>query len=328
MTISRDVLVADIGGTNARFAVPRRQGSTIELCDVANYATADFPTLEAAIRQYLQDIGATVVPRRILISVASPVTDDIVKIVNNPWRFSLSDLRDSLGVDTLKAINDFAAVSHAVPSLTPHDLVAIGDALPATDTPMERIAVVGPGTGLGVGAAVLVEGRTVVIPSEGGHVGFSPGTPIECRILETLMTRFGRVSVERLLSGPGLVNLYEAVCAIEGVKADDLSPADITARAAAESCSPCGRVLEIFCEILGSVAGDVALNFGAWNGIYLAGGITPRILPWLHKGGFRRRFEDKGRFQDRMRKIPILAIVHPNPGLLGAAAYLQEAAPD
>jgi glucokinase len=202
------------------------------------------------------------------------------------------------------------------------DLVSVGPLPPpviGAETE-QTFAVVGPGTGLGVGGLLVRQGHCSVLQTEGGHAGFAAHSPEDIEILNYLNRKYGRVSNERLICGQGLVNLYDAICHMVGAQPDDLKPEDITARAKDSSCPLCTRTVETFAGIFGSVAGDLVLTLGAWNGVYLTGGLIPILLPWLERGRFRERFEAKGRFRDIMEKVPTQAIMNPEPGLLGAAA--------
>ncbi|MDB5970300.1 MAG: Glucokinase [Hydrocarboniphaga sp.] len=314
------ILVADIGGTNARFALAR-PGTTArpELAGIEQLATADYASLKDAAEAYLQQQKSGTRPQRAVFAVASAVTGDAIKITNNPWSFSIARLGADLGLQ-LEIINDFTAMACVLPVLVPGDLQAIGDVAPRAAAGGRRCyAVVGPGTGLGVGGVIVEGGRSVVIQSEGGHVGFAPGTPYEIELLRVLLPRFGRVSAERLVSGIGMVNLHDAVRAVEGLTAQTLTPAQIGDNAAADPGGAGAKTLQVFAELLGAFAGDVALAFGAWDGVFLPGGVTQKLLPWIAAGGFRRRFEDKGRHAAILRAIPTQVITHPQAGLLGAA---------
>jgi len=184
-------------------------------------------------------------------------------------------------------------------------------------------AVLGPGTGLGVSALIVRDGHRVALETEGGHVGFSAGTPEEAAILERLSYAFGRVSDERLVSGGGLVNIHRALSEIAGEEARDMRPHDITA-GAARGDERCQRTIEVFCAVFGSIAGDLALTLGAWDGVFLTGGLVPKLLEDLQQSRFRERFEAKGRFAAAMAHVPTMAVVHPYAGLLGAAAFAMQ----
>lgn len=315
------LLVGDIGGTHARFAHARpAPDGRVMLEDIRQYATAEHASLSDALAQFL---AATCGhrPQRAVLAIASAVTGDRVKITNNPWSFSAAELGQELGC-AVTLINDFAAVSIALPSLAPADLLRLGPELPPPEPRARRCyAVVGPGTGLGVGGLIVEDGRCTVMESEAGHLAFAPDDDVESELLAALRARFERVSVERLLSGAGLVNLYAALCAIAGLSADDLKPEDITARASADRHGMCARALGIAGGLLGSFAGDIVLAFGAWDGLYLHGGVAQKLQPWLEQESFRRRFEAKGRHSAMMQRIPTQLILHPQAGLLGAAVH-------
>jgi glucokinase len=315
------VLLADVGGTNVRFALADTASSQPLLgASIRRYRVADFATFTDAARAYLAESGAR--PGRGVFGFAGQVRDGEVHITNHAWSVSRERVRADLALDSLLIINDFAAMSLCVPLLGADDVRSIG--VPVAPRPVAakqaRFAVIGPGTGLGVGALMMQYGRASALETEGGHTSFAPRTDEDVEILRRLRVRFGRVSNERLLSGGGLANLHQALGEIHGVDAGHLAPEEITQRAADGSDAACVRAVETFCELLGAVAGDFVLAFGAWDGVYLAGGLTPLMLPWLDRGGFRRRFEDKGRFEQTMANVPTVAIVHPDAGLLGAAA--------
>jgi len=316
MAPDRDsVLLADLGGTNVRFAIadvgarrPLRAGS------VRRYRVAEWATFADAVHGYLVEAGAR--PRSGVFAVAGPVTGDDVRMTNHPWVLSRGGLLAALGFERLRIVNDFAAMSHCLPLLGDEDVAAIGPCAPTRVDPSRRqsFAIVGPGTGLGVGGLVVDGGRFVGLPAEGGHVAFAPADEIEIDVLRRLMARFGRVSIERVLCGSGLVNLHRAL----HPHADDgWTPERITAAAATDPM--CAATLERFCAMLGAAAGDFALAYGAWDGVWLAGGLTPTLLARLRAGAFRARFEDKGRYRRVLEAVPTTAILHSDAGLLGAA---------
>lgn len=318
------VLLADIGGTNARFALADTSSETPLIVDsVEGFSVADFPSLADAAKHYLDQTGATA--QNGVFAVAGRVEGDVARITNHPWVISLSRTRAALGFDDLKLVNDFAAQAMAVSLLTLDDVVAIGGAnwSPAPPTKDRTYAVIGPGTGLGVGGLIQREGHRYPLETEGGHVSFPPGTPEEIEILKRLSQQFGRVSNERLICGPGLVNLHRALSEIAGEDPGPMQPADVTARAA-EGDVRCMRTLDVFCAVFGAISGDLVLSAGAWDGVFLTGGLVPKLLSSLQHSGFRQRFEHKGRFSPAMARVPTLAIVHPRPGLLGAAAFAVE----
>jgi glucokinase len=313
-------LLADIGGTNARFALTSDDAAQpLQRDSVRIHAVADFPSLADAARHYLDEAGVRVA--HAVFAVAGRVDGDTARITNHPWLVSRSRIVATLGLAELALVNDFAAQAMAVPLLGPGDIAAIGapQASFAGAAGDRCVAVIGPGTGLGVGALLVRDGRAFALESEGGHVGFAPRTPEEIAILEHMSARFGRVSVERLVSGPGLVNIHRALSELGGQDPGTPSPADITAGAAAGD-QRCMRAVDVFCAVLGAAAGDLVLTLGAWTGVYLAGGLVPRMLDALHHSAFRARFEEKGRFAASLARVPSLAVMHADAGLLGAAA--------
>lgn len=319
---SSHTLLADLGGTNVRFGLAdcTRQDPLL-LDTVRRYRVKDFASLADAIRQYHSDTGLTA--KNAVIAAAGRISDgETVKITNNPWSIAAHKLADEMNMDWVHLVNDFAAQSMAVTLLKQADLVPVGKlALPDIGAhPEQTFCIVGPGTGLGVGGLLVRDRHCSVLQTEGGHAGFAAHTPEDIEILKYLNGKFGRVSNERLICGQGLVNLYDAICAIAGQKPDALLPEDITARANDDSDPMCVRTVETFAGVFGSVAGDLVLTLGAWDGVYLTGGLIPILLPWLGRGHFRERFEAKGRFRDIMEKVPTQAIMNPEPGLIGAAA--------
>lgn len=313
-------LLADIGGTNARFALADVSTPTRLLHDsIRTYAVADFPSLAAAARHYLDAIQGRASLG--VFAVAGRVEGDEARMTNHAWVISASRVRDALGLEALHLVNDFVAQAMSIRLLREDDVVAIGTPAwsAATHERSRTYAVIGPGTGLGVGALIVRAGQHYPLATEGGHASFAPGTPEEIAILERLSAYYGRVSNERIVSGGGLVNLHRALSEIAGLDPGQLQPADITARAAAGD-RRCMRAIDIFCAVFGAIAGDLVLTLGAWDGVFLSGGMVPRLLPELQHSGFRQRFEGKGRYAPAMARVPTLAVRHPYPGLLGAAA--------
>lgn len=311
-------LVADIGGTNARFALVEPEALTPGR--ILTLAVDDYPSLEAAIRAYLDQVGEVVIPKHVCLALACPVTRDRVTLTNNGWSFSKRELSAALGLGYLALINDFSAQAYAIPHLTGDDLHRVGGGEALTGQP---VALLGPGTGLGVGGLVRPEAEPVAVVTEGGHVDFAPADDEELEILRYLWRHYEHVSVERLLSGMGLTNLHQALAGVRGIVVEPLPPAAISARGLGEGDPLCRAVLERFCAILGSVAGNTALTLGAQGGVYIAGGIIPRMLDFFSRSEFRARFEAKGRFRPYMASIPTYVVTAEQPGLLGSAAYLR-----
>jgi glucokinase len=307
-------LVADIGGTNARFALAPL-GAPGHAIHEKHLAVNAYDSLAHAAEAYLKENAPGGTIRFGMVAVASPATDDSIKLTNSAWHFSLDETRRELGFDALYAINDFAANSWAIADLDKRQFTSLGGPDKAMDG-TGTFAVVGPGTGLGVGAILRWQGGAAVISSEGGHADFAPVSEEEVEIFAWLRQHFHRVSYERLLCGPGLLNIYHALGGAEAVT----TPEQITG---GKEDPLAARAISIFCEVLGSFAGNAALTFGAWGGVYLAGSLLKPMKEELLAGGFRARFDDKGRFGKELAKVPTLLVDEPALGLLGAAAALR-----
>ena len=311
----KTLLVGDVGGTNARFAVARMVDGRPVLEHHESFPAERHPTFLEGVRAFID--GCEVKPSGGVIAVAGPVTDGAIDLTNSPWRVSEAEL-GTLGLQPVRLINDFEALAWGAPVVPDDQLESLGG--PAQGDEDAAIAVLGPGTGFGVSALVRdAQGRETAMPSEGGHACFAPGDEVEDEILRILRRRYDRVSIERLICGPGLLNMHRALAEIEGRETHIDDPAEITREALEEANSPCGHTLARFCAILGAVAGDIALTTGARGGVYIAGGIVPRILPFIKASPFRERFERKGRFSDYMAAIPTKVIMHKHAALLGSA---------
>lgn len=323
-------LLADIGGTHARFALADTTLPTPLLGQsIRQFEVAGFASLVDAAKHYLMQVetGDDRVEQGVF-AVAGRVDGDHARITNHPWQISRIDTLAALDLHDLRLVNDFAAQALAVGLLTDADLASIGG-LPrgSSDRAERTYAVLGPGTGLGVSALIIRDGCSHVLETEGGHVSFAPTTDEEAAILERLSAQWGRVSNERLVSGSGLVNIHRALAEIAGQAVPELLPHEVSA-GAVRGDPRCRRAVEIFCAVFGSIAGDLVLTLGAWDGVFLTGGLVPRLLDALHASEFRRRFEAKGRFSPAMAAVPSLAVLHPQAGLLGAAAFaLQNGGP-
>jgi glucokinase len=283
--------------------------------DEKTLKTADFPGVVEAARAYLEDRRV----RSAVFAVATPVDSDWVHLTNSPWAFSIEATRDALGLDDLAVINDFVAQALAVPQLGPEDLIKVGGGEPAPDRP---IGVIGAGTGLGVAGLLPVVGGWQPVASEGGHVSFAPHDEVEAAMLGHLRQRFGHVSNERLMAGPGLVNLAHALAGLQGRELEPLTPAQVVQRARQATCPYCVEAVQRFPPLLGGAAGDLALMFCARGGVFIAGGVCPRLGELFDVERFRARFIAKGRFEDYLRPIPTYLVTRPDTGLLGAAALL------
>lgn len=317
MTINWDktLLVGDVGGTNARFAIAHMVNGKPVLEHHQSFPASEHPTFLGGVKAFID--GCDVKPTGGVIAVAGPVTDGEIDLTNSPWRVSEREL-GTLGLEPVSLINDFEALAWGAPVVPDDQLVSLGG--PDTGEEHTAIAVLGPGTGFGVSALVRnSHGLEMALPSEGGHACFAPGDAVEDEILRILRRRYDRVSIERLICGQGLLNMHRALAEIDGRESHIDDPAEITRDALENPNSPCGATLARFCAILGAVAGDVALTMGARGGIYIAGGIAPRIIDFLKVSPFRERFERKGRFQPYMQAIPTKVVMDKHAALLGAA---------
>lgn len=306
-------LIGDIGGTNARFAIAE-DGQYRKL---AHVEVDHFPSLHDALADYLKtlsDAERSDLPGA--LAIAGPVLGDTISMTNKAWSFSVTDLKTSLGLRSLAVFNDFAATAQAIPHMPASDLFEIGS---VAGKKKGNIGVIGPGTGLGVGALVPSGLEWITVAGEGGHTTLAASNVEEEEIIRRLRHRWSHVSAERVLSGAGLVNLYEALCAIDGIEPLMLSPADVTKRAMDQSDEVCVRAFACFCQFLGSVAGDLALTIGAFGGIFIAGGILLRFKEAFAASGFRAQFESKGRFATMLAGIPTYLILEESPALLGLA---------
>jgi glucokinase len=315
-----EIVAGDIGGTHARFArAIVTPGQRPRLGTVRAYKTAAFPDLASAWRRFLAEEGDPAVAAA-SIAVAAPMDGGLIRFTNSPWVIEPDRVSGQLGVARVHFLNDFGAIAHAVAWLDQTEFLHLGG---PTDLPAEGITtVIGPGTGLGVAMLLRRDGAYTVIETEGGHLDFAPLDPFEQQILDRLRTRFVRVSTERIVAGPGLGNLYEALAAID---ARPIVPWDDTAlwATAIDGSDPLARTaLDRLVLSFGSVAGDLALAHGA-NQVVIVGGLSNRILDWLRSPPFHERFCAKGRYAPRMARFPIRLVQHDQPGLLGAAAAFR-----
>ena len=317
----RTALLADIGGTNARFAL--LQGNVAG--EVLHLAVADYPTAYDAVAAALDRLGAAQVPQSAVLAFAGPVDSARAVMTNVGWDTSIGELRQRFGFSQVRLLNDYAAQALSLDRLGEDDTQAIGPA--AAEGPggaQGARAVLGPGSGLGVAALIPAHPHPLALVSEGGHVTMAAADDIEARLLSTLREDFGHVSAERLLSGPGLVNIYRALRRIQGLPADAIDPAEVTRRGLEGADETCHLALQHFCLFLGSFAGNVALSYGAQGGVFLGGGILPRFPAFLSASGFRSRFEDKGRFRGYLAAIPTMLITRGDVAFLGLAAAAQQ----
>jgi glucokinase len=315
-------LLGDVGGTNARWAWQAGPGQA--LSHVQSLPTAGFATIADCIAAYLA-AQALPAPRELAFGIATAVTGDRVQMTNHAWAFSIEALNTTLGTERVRVLNDFEALAYAVPGLGAGELRAVGGGAAQAGS---TLAVLGAGTGLGVSGLVPDgHGGWRVIVGEGGHATLAATTAREASLLAVLRERFDHVSAERALSGPGLVNLYQALCALDGLAAEPLDAAQVVQRAleapSSATHAACAEALQIFAALLGNVAGNLALTLGARGGVYIGGGIVPRLGERFAQLPFRERFEAKGRFRGYLEAIPTWVITAESPALLGAARALD-----
>jgi glucokinase len=306
-------LVADVGGTNARFAMVRGERGALQ----ARLAlpTGDYPDLASAVEEYLRRSGGER-PIEAAVAIATPLAGDQIQMTNGRWSFSIEQTRQRLGMNRLVLLNDFAALARALPILPPAGMEQIGSGVRSLDGPM---AVIGPGTGLGVASLIPVGERWIPIAGEGGHVTMCAASPREAELLAVLWRQFPHVSAERVLSGPGLVRLYQVIATLAGRRPEDFTPADVTRLALADTDRYCVDAVDTFCAMLGTVAGNLAVTLGASGGVFIGGGIVPRFGERFSRSPFRSRFEDKGRCAEYLSAIPTYVIRTQEAALLGSA---------
>lgn len=313
-------LIGDVGGTNARFALAGADGYRNEQV----LQCADFASPELAVKHYLESLSART-PEVICLAAAGPVQSNCVKFTNNSWHLKGPSLKAAFDGAHVRILNDFEAVACSLPLLRQPHLQTVGSPeIPALDQDSFTLGVIGPGTGLGAAGLLRRNGHTFPLITEAGHVSFAPETKLQKAVWELLWQRLGRVSDERLLSGVGLENIRSALAEIQGEPAGPLKVTEIFAEA--DTCPLAGEAVHLFFQILGQAAGNFALATGAFDGIYIGGGIAQRYEARLAASAFREGFENKGRHRHLMERIPVMLIKHPFPGLLGASAVAREIA--
>ena len=314
---SATLLIGDIGGTNARFALadtnsPGFSGAVTLRC-------ADFESADTAIKNYLKSVDAPA-PEVICLAAAGPIVDQRVRFTNNPWSIVAGELARDFATPSVRLLNDFEAIAYSLPFLVAEDFLAIGlpDPKPL-GTDDFTVGIVGPGTGLGAVGLCKKGDLYIPIAGEASHGGFAPETQVQVEIMQALRDRFDRVSTERLVSGPGIENIYWALTRIHGESRRKVSAADIFSLGTDGSDPRAAESVQMFFEILGQFAGDFALALGARDGVFVAGGIAQRNPRALENSRFRSGFESKGRYRSLMERIPTQLILHTQPGLLGAS---------
>ncbi len=317
-------LVADVGGTHIRFGIAvGSTGHALDVHCVRRYAVRAHESIAHAAQHYRSVTpGVPAALSRAAVAVAGRVDRDQVQLTNSAWSFSASALSKSQRFEDLHVINDFEAVGHAVGALRADDLRPIGSQRLSLPMTQGVCAIVGVGTGLGVGGVIANAGSFSVLATEGGHASFAPTSERSIELLRWLRKKYGRVSAERVLSGAGLANLYLALCELEGVNNPELSAAEITTRATSGGDANCEEAVGLFSELLGSFAGDLALTLGSWQGVLISGAMLQHFNRATLERRLRSGFEYKGRFTPAMRSIPVETISHPHVELLGAARLL------
>jgi len=310
-------LIADVGGTYARFALETAPGRFEHVASLRSAEHADF---HAAITAYLRTVQSPAL-QHAAVAIANPVEGDEVRMVNYHWHFSIEQMRNRLGLETLVVVNDFTALAMAVPKLAPEERRQVGG---GSAREPSVIGVIGAGTGLGVSGLIPADkGGWVALGAEGGHATFAPRDERELTIVRYAWRELDHVSFERLLSGPGLELIHRALCDRDGLTPPNLPAPEITRRGLTGDDPVCAEAIEVFCGVLGTAAGDLALTLGALGGIYIGGGIVPRLGRYFDKSSFRTRFEDKGRLSAYVRNIPSFVITAENATFLGASAILE-----
>lgn len=309
-------LIADIGGTNARFA----QVTDTGLINIEKYLVADYPTIQDALEHYF-DSYPDAKFTSVCLAIAAPANQDWVDFSNSHWSFSCQDLKAALSLEHLLVINDFTAVAHSLPVLNDEQIIQIGSGYAE---PHGNRAVFGPGTGLGVEHLSHNTSGWTTLDGEGGHVDFAPVDLTQMVVWQHIYKKLGRVTAEEVMSGRGIVNIYEALCAHHGQESVLTEAADITDAALDGSCQICVEVLDVFCNAMGTFAGNLAINLATTGGVFIGGGIAARFIDFLQASKFRARFEAKPPISGYVKDIPTFIINEPDHGLIGAAAYLNQ----
>jgi glucokinase len=316
MTTPASALISDIGATNARFAL--LEGGEVAVSET--YAVSDYASPVEAARAFLSGPAAGHSPKRALIAAAGPVDHGRITLTNAAWMVDSDRIAKGLGMTDVVVLNDFEALGWSLPALHAEHIVTLG--APRTG---ERgtMAVMGPGTGFGLAAMAFAGDTEVILVTEGGHATLSSENRREDAIIVALRQQFHHVSVERVLSGSGLIQLYHAIARVDGKAVPERDAAEIVEHALADDCKVSREALDLFCAFLGSVAGNIALTLGARGGVFIGGGIAPRFTDFLRSSAFRERFEAKGRMSSYLARIPTAVIVHPMPAFLGLAHLAQ-----
>ena len=308
-----EILLADIGGTNARFALCEEDG-TIRDAKALRCAAYNCPT-DAAL-DYLWQVGAADGTSRAAFCLAGPVEEQVLKMTNLDWKISVDEAKGRINADELLLLNDFTAIALGLPHIEESQLRPIGGGREAAN---RTKAVVGPGTGLGVAYLTPSDSGWQAHAAEGGHVTMAPRTDREDAVLADMRKHADHVSIERVVSGAGLFNIYHALCSLEGATPEQIPPAEIAKRGVSSDCVLCSEALDLFADFFGTAVSDLALTLGAKGGVYVAGGMLKAMGKSFRAERFRARFEDKGRFSEYLKEIPTSMVLHPEPAFLGLA---------
>jgi len=315
-------LVADIGGTNARFAV--HDISSDDIKNITVLSVEKYPHFLDALKVFIDQIKQKgcwgSLPGAACLAVACPVDGEVIRFSNSHWSFRKTELSQGLNNIKVDIINDFSAIAYSISSLLSEEWYQLGGGTPQADKP---VAILGPGTGLGMCTMVPVDKGFLILDGEGGHIDFAPTSTQEVAILTELNKRFQRVSIERLLSGAGIINIYQALCKIKSAKEFHNTAQDISTAAINGKDKIAVEALSVFCRVLGSIAGNLAMITGAKGGVYIAGGIVPQIITFIDNSECRSRFEDKGRFESYVKQIPLRILLKDQPGLHGAMQKIK-----
>ncbi len=311
-------LAIDIGGTNIRLGL--LETDSLRPSYIKTFKINQFVGLAEVVALFLSSAPPHQI-KQAAIDVATPVTQDTIKLTNHAWTFSIREIRAHFGFERLKVINDFTAMALSIPLLDANELKQVGG---GTADPDGAIALLGAGTGLGVSGLIRSAAGWYPLSGEGGHVTLGARNPRELAIFAAFWEKYGHMSAERLLSGTGLEEFYQVICRLDDKVPESLQPADISARAIAKVCPACMETMNLFCEWFGIVAGNLTLSLGATGGVYIGGGIVPNLGDYFIHSSFRAAFETKGRFTSFMQKVPVYIIEADNPALRGAAASLNQ----
>jgi glucokinase len=313
----RRVLLADVGGTNVRFSL--MHGT--ETGPIEHRKVADFPTFADALANFLEQHSSGRAVDAAVLDVAGPVENNRCLLTNSGWVIDGAELQKAFGITAVRLINDFEAVAWSLPALEPDDLYAVGEQRGLEGAPMLAF---GPGTGFGAACLVFNGELPFAVGTEAGHATLPATSDREELVIRQLRRRFGHVSIERVLSGPGLENLYSALSEIDGGSVPKRDAAQITQAALEESCAISGAALDMFCSLLGAVAGNLALTFCARGGVFIAGGIVPQFAHRLAESDFRKQFENKARYESYLKNIPTRIVIRPDVSFLGLKAFFEK----